>query len=127
MARYFEHLANPDPDNPQLKQDHEGHSLALASDVLHGYVEQGLRSSPGESGRWPTAQVLSIEVEGDSAGLRACHIDDSVVRSVETNQVINDSVVSKLTEARLQLRSGEWVLQRHRTIAEWADAEGCRV
>jgi hypothetical protein len=70
--------------------------------------------------------VLDTDVEGDLAVLRACHVDDSVVKAVTTNSIVNDATVSKLTEATLVLRNGTWVLARHTTISEWPDGEGCR-
>jgi hypothetical protein len=126
MARYFERLSHPDTDDPTLSQDLEGASLDLAAEVLSKYLAEGLQSSIGPSGHWPETQVLSVALSDSTATVMACHVDDSIVKEVQTGRIINSAVVSKLTEAALVRVDGRWVLSDHTTKNEWQDSQGCR-
>ncbi len=69
------------------------------------------------------AEVISIE--GDTATVRDCAIDDGLVVDVETGEVVNDDVVTRLATGTLRRVDGQWKVATTRVEQSWEGVAGC--
>jgi hypothetical protein len=93
----------PDPDDPEIPQRATGRTLArlktvLADDVASGRV---IRVGPAWS-----QTILSIDVDGDQATLRACYVDESGVFDAATGAILEPTRVSTSIDTTLLERDG---------------------
>ena len=74
----------------------------------------------------PVPSIRKIEVTSPGlAKVTACLIDNGLQVNVDTEKVMNDLVVSKLSQSDLRLLGGNWKVSSAREIARWADNRGC--
>jgi hypothetical protein len=126
MAMQQRLLQAPDPSDPELPQRATGSTLDRLRATLADYAAKGqvIRVGPA------TAQtILSIEVSGDQATVRACYVDESglyeaasgaELQAMHTGTAIDRSV--------LQRDDGIWRVSRRFAPAEsehWEGATTC--
>ena len=124
MARYFEHLGDPDPGATSF-EGHTGAHLEFVVEMHHQFARDHVVAAPGLSGAWPIPSVVESSVQGDTATLTVCLVDDSRVLEASSGQVVNDHVSSKLSIATLIRAEGSWLLTNQKLLAQWEDVAGC--
>lgn len=78
---------------------------------------------PADSISEHRAEVTSID--GDTAAVRDCAIDDGLVVDVESGDVVNDEVVTRLATGTLQRVDGQWKVATTRVEESWQGVAGC--
>jgi hypothetical protein len=119
-------VAAPNPDDPEIPERTTGSALArvkavLADDLARGHV---IRTGPASS-----QTILSIDVDGDQATLRACFVDESGLFDAATGAEIEPvRIVTAIDTVVLQRESGAWRVSNQKTPAadeQWEGATTC--
>jgi len=71
------------------------------------------------------AEVVSVD--GDTATVRDCSINDGLVVDVETGEVVNDEVVTRLGTGTLVREDGRWKVATTAVEQTWEGVAGCAV
>ncbi len=123
-AVYFEVAKSPNPDDKRLAMTRAGPSLARVEDLLRGFRESRVHVKYPD-GKPPTPTVLAVDAASGTSTLRACLVDDGVQVRNDGGAVVDDTPVSRLSEAKLRLSAGSWIVYTERGIQQWLDSEGC--
>jgi hypothetical protein len=62
--------------------------------------------------------VVSAAVNGDSAKVTACDVDDTVVYRLATGETVNDETATQRATARLERTDGVWKVAAHQPAGE---------
>ncbi|MGH9187566.1 MAG: hypothetical protein ACRD0U_17415 [Acidimicrobiales bacterium] len=107
--------------------------LALFADPELSFLRRNIetRASAGQGVNRPEGgglQAVKVaEVTSDTAKMRACNVDNSVVFVIATGEVVDDSVSTALVEDSL-LRDGlVWRVADRRVVQEWEGYAECSV
>jgi hypothetical protein len=123
-ARLSANNGSPDPDAPALREFATGAQLETVIAETRQRLESGLALREAE----PSLSEHSVSVvsnSADRAELQDCFVNDGVIYSVGTGDVIDDSVVTRNVTALMVLEQGEWKLERATVIQEWEGVAGC--
>jgi hypothetical protein len=119
-------LLAPNPDDPEIPERATGPALehfkkALARDIEKGQI---IRVGPTSS-----QTILSIEVTGDQATLRACFVDESGLFDAATGDEIEPMHTGTEIDTTVLVRDGErWRVSERRAPAEgevWDGVSTC--
>lgn len=66
-----------------------------------------------------------MNVDGTTAQLQECSVNDGVVYEVDSGQVIDDTVVTRSVEATMEQVDGVWKLAATRVVQSWEGVAGC--
>ncbi len=69
------------------------------------------------------AEVVSVD--GDTATVRDCSVNDGLVVNVETGEIVNDAVVTRLITGTLHRVDGMWKVATTRVKQMWEGVAGC--
>lgn len=123
------YLAAADPVDPEHPLISRYATVERASGVKAGLQRLHDRGVVGRLRPHPqyTHAVLSVEIDGSTAVLRDCSIDDGLLVAVATGEVVDDSVVTREGEFTLSLVDGSWKVSglQPRVIHEEAGVAGC--
>lgn len=117
-------LRNPDPDDERLPATRVDPSLGHIRALLESLVEDGL-ATQWVGGEPPPRELISIEVNGDSAVVVVCEIDNALAIDAETGEVLDDGVLSALVEVTMLQVDDAWMISSSASSAEWDDGSGC--
>ncbi len=117
-------LEDPDPTDPSLPATHVDPMLTEVQNINAQWL------GFGQAGRFPDDSVartdpLSIEVNGDTATVETCGIDDSIVYEPATGRALNDDVVSVQATSTLVRVDDTWKLETRTEIQRWEGVAGC--
>lgn len=119
--------ANTEPVNP----DHPGLREYATGEQLANVVEETRRNAAeGRAYRLPEnsrsrRSVEVVRLEGDTAVLQDCVVNDGIVYRVGSGEVLDDSVVTHNVEATMVRVDGEWKLDHTRLVQRWEGEAGC--
>ncbi len=116
----------PNPDDPQIQQLTTGPALPALLEIINANLAQGfaIRAPGGGAGE----HVLSdMAVDGDTASLQDCVVDNLVVIRVTDGTVVNDNVATKLLDATLVREGGSWKVSDYIFSQRWEGVAGCAV
>jgi hypothetical protein len=114
----------PDEFHPALRQYATG--AALESVVNAARANRAARQAvrlPPDSVYAHRAEVVSIQ--GDTATVRDCAIDDGVVVNLDNGAVVNDEVMTRLATADLVREQGTWKVSYTKVEQTWKGVAGC--
>lgn len=94
------------------------------SQTLQRYSDEGVRVLEDPRGR-TSHRIDQIVVEGDRATLTECFVDANRVIRRRDNSVINDEVVTRLSETQAIRTDDGWRLASRRATREWQGVAGC--
>lgn len=119
--------ANSDPVNPD---DPRFAAVATGPQLDNVITETRQRLDAGLALRRPENSVTErrprvVEISGDVATIQDCSVNDSIVYRVATDEVVDDSVVTRSTTATMRLIDGQWRLESTREIQKWEGVAGC--
>lgn len=123
FAAYYDAVMRPDAPN-RLTETMTGKSLERATEYLDTLIKDRQESSIGDAGP-PTAEIMSVEILGDSAEVRACEVDATILVQGPDRVIVNDAAVSSLVDAEMVLRNGVWLLSDVAVDDTWPDINGC--
>lgn len=116
----------PDPTHPALKRyaTGEAYESVFEAAQTNRVANRALRL-PEDARYEHRAEVVSIE--GDTATVRDCSIDDLLVVNTETGEVVNDEVVTRLSTGTLVRENGTWKVADSEVERTWEGVAGCAV
>lgn len=124
MAAYFRGLANPEPGDPALELAYTGSSLAAVIAERRQYRDAHQIAVPA-SGADPVPVVRSVAVDGESAVVEVCLVDDMQLLQLPDRSVVNGDTVSKQIRTTLDHVAGRWRVSSRGRVKSWPDAAGC--
>lgn len=125
-ARFEANQPPPNPDFPGLQEFATGDQLdnVIAETTKNLRDRVALRKPENSVAR---SSVKVISVDGDTATLQECVVDDGIVYRYESpsKEVVNDAVATHNVEATMRLIDGEWRVQTTRIVQRWEGVAGC--
>ena len=123
-ARFEANSEPVNPDHPALREYATGEQLENVLEETRRNAREGraFRRPENSQGR---RSVRVVRIEGESAMLQDCVVNDGVVYRVDTGEVIDDSVVTHSVEATMARVDGEWKLESARLVQRWEGVAGC--
>lgn len=119
--------ATADPPNP----DHP----ALAATTIDPVLTQvrNLAASWkgfGQALRYPPNSVhkitpLTVQIDGETATIETCNVDDGVLYEPATGRVVNDKVSTAHDRATMKRVDGVWKLSTREQVQKWEGVAGC--
>jgi hypothetical protein len=123
-ARFAANQNPPNPDDPRLAEYASGEQLQNVVSETRARRDDGLAlRAPDPSVTSHNVQVISVE--GESAELQDCFVNDGVLYNAATGEIVDDSVVTRSVSAVLVIEGGVWKLARASVIQEWEGVAGC--
>jgi hypothetical protein len=123
---YQEATADPvDPEHVELQALVTGEHKVVVTRNLQA------RQANGEAVRLPAGtqsshDIRSAELKPDgSVEIVDCQVDDSIVYQVETGDVVDDDVVTKLVVGSMALDGGAWKVAFTEISAAWPGVGAC--
>jgi hypothetical protein len=123
---YQEATAEPvNPEHAELQARVTGEHKAVVTRNLED------RQANGEAVRLPAStqgshDIRSAELQPDgSVEIVDCQVDDSIVYEVETGDVVDDDVVTKLVIGSMAFEGGAWKLAFSETSEAWPGVGAC--
>lgn len=113
-----------DPNDPRLAEYATGAQLEQVMADTQRFAEQGLRlARPVQPVEFRQVEVVSID--GDTAMVQECYVDDGLLTDRATGDVVNDSVSTHNVSATMHRIGGVWKVEAARLIQRWEGVEGC--
>lgn len=116
--------APPDPADPRLGQHAVGERLDAFTAEVQRFRDEGLRLAAAAA---PTGvqSVTVVSVDGDSAEVRECFVDDALVLDRATGAVVNDDLVTLSSRATVRRVDGVWKVAEVVVLQSWEGVAGC--
>lgn len=123
-ARATANSGTPNPADPALADFATGEQLAAVIAETQVNLERGVsyREADDPVG-FQRVQVLSVE--GDHAVVQECFVDDGLVVSTESGQVVDADVTTQNARGELVREGGQWRVSRVQVIQMWEGVAGC--
>ena len=132
VARYrmfwqvrFEANREPvNPDDPRFAEYATGQQLANVVKETSERRDNGLairRPEPSVA----DLRVQVLEIDGDTALLQDCTVDDGIVYRVQGGDVVDSEVVTYSVAATMRRVDGTWKLDHTNVIQKWEGVAGC--
>jgi hypothetical protein len=132
VARYrmfwqvrFEANREPvNPDDPRFAEYATGQQLANVVKETRERRDNGLairRPEPSVA----DLRVQVLEIDGDTALLQDCTVDDGIVYRVPGGDVVDSEVVTYSVAATMRRVDGAWKLDHTKVIQKWEGVAGC--
>lgn len=114
----------PDPFWPALKETSTGPEFKEAFDQIQAWKVSGrVASYPGPASRHRRPEVVSVD--GATAILRHCEVDDGQLKVQSTGEVVNDHVVTLMSRVTLVLEDDRWKVSETTVEQQWEGVTGC--
>ncbi len=119
--------AKSDPNDPAL-------AAVLAHDMLRDTrIDIDQRTKQGMASRRPVdsksrIEYLSVSIDGTTAALTTCEVDDAVAYRVSDGSIVNDKVTTGRWTVSMSQLDGVWQLAGRHQQASWPGEEmdACR-
>lgn len=114
----------PDPNDARLAAHAVGEQLAVVTGEVERYRDEGRRLARPDN---PVGhQVVTVaSVDGGSAEVQECFVDDGVIVDRASGAVLNDRVVTLNSRGVMHRVDGVWKLAEYRVIQSWEGVAGC--
>lgn len=113
-----------EPEHPALREYATGEALAGITANARETLSQNRARRIRSGGRYAhRAEVLTID--GDTATVRDCTIDDTVIVNTVDGAVIDDGVSTRLYISMLVHEAGQWKLALQNREKGWEGVDGC--
>ena len=123
-ARFAANSGVPNPADPALARYATGRQLEAVIAETQKNLDEGLALRPNpEPANYRRVEVTSVD--GDSAVVQECFVDDALVVTVDTGDVVNDTVATHNVRAELQRVDGQWRVAQASLIQRWEGVAGC--
>jgi hypothetical protein len=112
------------PDHPALASTTIDPALSSVRDLTSSWL------GFGQALRYPTPSVhriviLDVEVDGDTAVLETCNVDDGILYEPESGRILNDRVTTARDRATMLRVEGAWKLSQREQLDKWEGVAGC--
>lgn len=113
-----------DPEVPELQQHATGEVLSgILESVRSAAAQSSVFRIPEDAEYSHRAEVVVLD--GATATVRDCNVDDSIEEHATTSQVIDDAVSTRLYIAMLLRESGTWKVATLERESTWEGVAGC--
>ncbi len=109
MERYFRRLGLHAYDPEEPAGFHVGESLSQVKREIARYRELGQEVRFGPDGA-PVPVVSHILVNGSTATLTSCIVDDTQLVLAKSGDVLNDAIATKTFDVTMKLAADHWLL-----------------
>jgi hypothetical protein len=113
---------SPNPDDPEIAQRASGDALA---DLVNGLRALQSQNQHSEFGPEYGHEVLSTEIDGETAIVEDCAVDDSKIVNVETGEIAVEGVGTQRLSVTLRRSDGDWVVDKFDQLDAWTGAVAC--
>lgn len=114
----------PDPFWPALKETSTGGEYKEAFDQLQAWKVSGrVAVYPGPASRYRAPEAVTVN--GTTATLRHCLVDDGQVKVKSTGEVVDDHVETLLFQVTLVLEEDRWRVSDTTVEQRWEGVAGC--
>ncbi len=123
-ARFAANAGTPNPADPALRRYATGAQLEAVVAETQENLDAGrafqARPSPANYRR-----VTVVSVNGDSAVVQECFVDDGLVIDRATGEVLNDTIATHSVRGELRKADGEWRVASTSLLQRWEGVSGC--
>lgn len=120
---YFLAAGSPEAEH-QLSATWIGPALARAEGRLADLADAGQRAQV-VGNKLPKTTVLDVRIDGDTAKVKSCDIDDSIVISVDDGLVVRSEPEARLVTSNLSRHSTGWKVHSTETLHRWRGETRC--
>lgn len=122
----FTASSTADANLPDLAVTHLDPLLQKVRDLVTGRRLGGQATKRPDATKSKTV-VISTNVDGDTATVIECTVDDAVVYVKATGQVVNDKVATMRRRATMKKDGEYWKVSERVNEQEWEGVAGCAV
>lgn len=123
-ARFAANTGTPNPADPALRRYATGAQLEAVVAETQENLDAGrafqARPNPANYRR-----VTVVSVNGDSAVVQECFVDDGLVIDRATGGVLNDTIATHSVRGELRKVDGEWRVASTSLLQRWEGVSGC--
>lgn len=125
MAAFDQATADPpNPDHPALAATTVDPVLTEVRNLAASW--KGF----GQALRYPQNSVheittLSVEIDGETATIETCNVDDGILYEPASGRVLNDKITTAHDRATMTLVDGTWKLTTRVQVEKWEGVAGC--
>ena len=123
-ARFNANAGVPNPDDPALRDFATGRQLDAVVAETQSNLDAGVAferaAEPNNIQR-----VTVVEIDGDRAVVQECVVDDGLVVSRDTGEVVDDSVSTHNVQAEMLRVDGVWKVSEARLLQQFEGVAGC--
>lgn len=124
VARLEANSGTPDPSDPALAEFATDEQLDRVIAETQRTLDEGLAfEAPDDPADIQSVTVVSID--GDTAVVQECFVDDTVVIRRDTGEIVDDSVRTQNIRGTLRLIDGNWKVSRAELLQESEGVSGC--
>ena len=123
-ARFGANSGTPNPDDPALREYATGRQLEAVITETRGNLEGGFALQHRDD-RNGFQQVTVLSVEGDTAVVQECFVDDDLIVRRDTGEVVNDAIATHNVRGEMNRVDGSWRVSEARLIQRWEGVAGC--
>ena len=123
-ARIVANSGVPNPQDPALARYATGRQLEAVIAETQENLDAGRALQPSPD---PVnfRRLTVVSVDGDSAVVQECFVDDGQVIELATGRVLNDTVATHSVQADLLRVDGQWRVSAATLIQRWEGVAGC--
>lgn len=114
---------DPDPDDPEIQQRASGEALG---NLVDGLTTLRAAKQVTQTGESYAHEVLSVEIDGDTALLEDCAVDDSQLVDAATGEPVRGDTVTELVQVTLIDRDDNWLVDGSERIDAWSGVAECQ-
>lgn len=123
-ARFAANSGTPNPADPALRRSATGAQLEAVVAETQENLDAGrafqARPNPADYRR-----VTVVSVNGESAVVQECFVDDGLVIDRATGDVLNDTIATHSVRGELRKVDGEWRVASTSLLQRWEGVNGC--
>ena len=123
-AMFYELAQHPKPADRRVQEFAGGEYAAHVRAMLTNYWKLNIKIEL-PTRRMPPVKVIAIEVAGNSAGVEACIVDNALQVKADTGALVDDTVESRTTVARMEFIERRWLLTELTTKHTVPGDQGC--
>jgi len=123
-ARFNANAGVPNPDDPALRDFATGRQLDAVVAETQSNLDSGVAFERAAEPH-NIQRVTVVEIDGDRAVVQECVVDDGLVVSRDTREVVDDSVSTHNVQAEMLRVDGVWKVSEARLLQQFEGVAGC--
>ena len=123
-ARFNANAGVPNPDDPALRDFATGRQLDAVVAETQSNLDSGVAFERAAEPH-NIQRVTVVEIDGDRAVVQECVVDDGLVVSRDTGEVVDDSVSTHNVQAEMLRVDGVWKVSEARLLQQFEGVAGC--
>ncbi len=123
-ARFNANAGVPNPEDPALRDFATGRQLDAVVAEPQSNLDSGVAFERAAEPH-NIQRVTVVEIDGDRAVVQECVVDDGLVVSRDTGEVVDDSVSTHNVQAEMLRVDGVWKVSEARLLQQFEGVAGC--